>query len=182
VTSSKAYAGLKRKVSRYEPSERKTVKIPNVLAVVALLINSTLAMAVDPFGFAFGMTPSAAEKLVNSVGMGSTRWLGKSLMVQGQDDPNHSYLVNFCENKLFSVMQSLPGNFDRMASFVDDSIRDYGQPMYVSARGSMTPNGYIRPINLYWKIGADEYVRLMEMGQNYAIVYEKANPCGKSPN
>lgn len=150
------------------------------ILLLALAIGD--AQAVQPFGFNFGMSSNAVEKAADSMGLGISKWFGKTLIVQAQDNQHHSYLFNFCNDKLYEVSQHFQFSFDQMASFVDATVGEYGQPMWVSAKSAMTPNGPLRPINLYWKIdGGASYVRLMQMPESFAIVYQAQNSCVKVP-
>ena len=152
------------------------------LTAVGMFFFAANAEAINPFGLPFGATKEPVLKAIELMQLGTTRWVGGSLIIQAQDDPRHSYLLNFCQEKLYSVSQTFPNSFDKMAGFVEISVRDYGQPVIVSAYGVMTDKGFLRPINLYWKIDNKTYVRLMQMPDTYAVVYEIENSCNKVPN
>jgi len=149
--------------------------------IAAALQWCATAHAEIPFGFKFGMTKQATENAATAMGLGVSKWLGATLIVQAQDDPRHSYMFNFCQDKLFEVSQNFPLEFRKMADIVDDSIRQYGQPVFVSAQGAMTQNGFLRPINLYWKIDEASYVRLMQLEKQYNVIYQTENSCVKVP-
>ncbi|UKI10791.1 MULTISPECIES: hypothetical protein [Variovorax] len=144
-----------------------------------LLLAVFPASALNAFGFTQAMTPQQVARA--STNLGIAKWFGKSLIVQAQDDVDHSYLFNFCNDRLYSASQTFPANFERMAGFIDQTIQQYGQPMFVSAVGGMGSSGFIRPINLYWKLGESDYLRLMQLERTYALVYETKNTCTKVP-
>lgn len=139
------------------------------------------ALAENPFGFRFGMSRFDVEKSIGLFGLGSTTFIGKTLMVQAADHPQHRYMFNFCEDKLYEASQIFPTNFEQTASFIDASVRSYGQPIYVSAPGSMGSSGFFWMTNLYWKIDVSSYVRLMQLNSSYHIVYQTENACNKVP-
>lgn len=156
-------------------------RVSITLASVLLLMCRT-AFAESPFGFTFGMSKQAVEQATLKMELGASKWLGETLLVQAQDDSRHSYLFNFCEGRLYEVSQAFPRSHERMANFVDDSISKYGQPMFVSAIGAMTQDGFLRPINFYWRVASKTYLRLMLLDRQYSIVWQTENACAKIPN
>jgi hypothetical protein len=127
------------------------------------------ALAADPFGFPIGMSRKAAEEAAATMGLGISRWLGTSLIVQAQDDQRHSYLFNFCENKLIEASQKFPANFEQMANFVDAPLHDCGQPLFVSPQGAVMQTGFLRPISLYWKSTTAHTSALMQLPHSYNL-------------
>ena len=123
-----------------------------------LICNSSSAFAFEAFGFVSGMSEASAEKSASN--LGRVKWYGKSLTVQAQDHPDHGYLFNFCEGRLYEAGQTFPSNFDQMANFIDATIQEYGQPFSVSTQGGMGGQGFVRPINLYWTVGTKDYLRV----------------------
>lgn len=150
-----------------------------LLLVIPLTATTATAIAIEPLGFRFGMSPDAVLESVKQRGMGETRWFGRTLRVQGANEQD--YMFNFCQEQLYEIAATYRLNFDAMANIVDSSIKTYGQPWYVSADGAMTDNGFLRPINLYWKIDDKSFMRLMEMPHSYALVYQTKNSCVKVP-
>ena len=157
-------------------------RLSNAIAAILLASSVAGAQAVEAFGFSTGQSPQQVEKIASDLNLGVAKWFGKSLLVQAQDSQTHSYLFNFCGERLYSVWQTFPPNFDRMAGFVDQAVQRYGQPIIVSAVGGMGANGYVRPINLYWKIGPKDFLRVMQLESSYALIYETENSCAKVPN
>lgn len=139
------------------------------------------ANALEAFGFVQGMSPRQVEKAVDASNFGVSKWFGKTLLVQAQDAQDHSLMFNFCDDQLYEITQNFPANFDRMAGFVDQTIKQYGQPVIVSATGGMGSAGYVRPISLYWKIGEADFLRLMQLEHSYALVYATKNACAAVP-
>jgi hypothetical protein len=136
--------------------------------------------AIDPFGFRFGTSQTQVENAVSVQGLGVASWIGRTLRVQAADN-SRSYLFNFCKDSLVEVSGSFQENFEQMASIVETSVKAYGQPWYVSAEGAMTDAGFLRPINLYWKMDESTFMRLMQMPHSYTVVYQVKNSCGKVP-
>ncbi|MFM0072044.1 hypothetical protein PQQ86_12800 [Paraburkholderia sediminicola] len=69
----------------------------------------------------------------------------------------------------------------KMADAVDDSIRQYSQPVFVEAQGAMTQDGLLRPINLYCKIDGVFFVGLMQLERQYNVINQTRNTCVKVP-
>jgi hypothetical protein len=151
------------------------------VAVLVFVAVSEKSAAVEPFGFRFGMSQKAVEGAVDQRGIGPPSWLGRTLRVQAVDSPHILYMFNFCGNELVEISGHFPQDFDQMANVVDESVKTYGQPWLVSAQGGMTDSGFLRPINLYWKIDKKTFMRLMEMPNSYTLVYETENACWKVP-
>ena len=145
------------------------------------LLSARSANALEAFGFASGQSPQQVEAAANGYSLGIAKWFGKTLLVQGQDSQAHSYMFNFCNEHLYEITQDFPANFEKMAGFVDQTIQTYGQPVLVSATGGMDVNGFVRPLNLYWKIGAKDYLRVMQLESSYALIYATENTCAKVP-
>jgi hypothetical protein len=150
-----------------------------ILALLVPLVASTPAIDIEPFGFQFGMSQSAVEKAIRDRGIGAPSWLGATLRLQ--INSGQFYVFNFCKSQLVEVTASFPPNFDQMANIVDSSISSYGQPVLVSAVAGMATEGFIRPINIYWKVDEQTFLRLMELPQSYSLVYETQNSCWKVP-
>ncbi len=146
------------------------------------LLSAGSANALEAFGFSSGQSPQQVEAAANGYSIGIAKWFGKTLIVQSQDSQAHSYMFNFCNGHLYEITQNFPANFEKMASFVDQVIQTNGQPVYVSATGGMGANGFVRPLNLYWKIGAKDYLRVMQLESSYALIYATVNTCAKVPS
>jgi hypothetical protein len=151
-----------------------------IFATVAPLADA--ADAVEAFGFKQGLLPRQVEQGAQAYNLGVAKWFGKTLIVQAQDSQAHSYMFNFCNEQLYEITQNFPSNFERMADFVDQTIKQYGQPVIVSATGGMGIAGFVRPINLYWKIGEKDYLRLLQLETSYALIYTTKNSCVAVPN
>ena len=152
------------------------------IALVLASVLCTPALAVvNAFGFTSGMSRQAVETEVKVMNLGVGKMFGGTLTVQGQDNYHHAYLFNFCNDKLYEVSQQFPANFEQMASFVDSTLQKYGQPLIVSATGGMTSAGFVRPLNIYWKLDDSTYMRLMQLTLNYTVIYQWANSCVKVP-
>ncbi len=152
-------------------------------AIFALVLtgHSVQANAFEAFGFRSGMSKSVVDSAAKSLTLGIGKWFGESLIVQAQDAEHHNFLFNFCDDQLYSVSQTFPANFENMAGFVDDSIRRFGQPIFVSALGAVGSHGFVRPINIFWKMGETDYLRLMQFGDQYSLIYENKNSCATVP-
>lgn len=153
-----------------------------VAATLFFILLSSDAPALDAFGFSTGQSPQQVESTAKNFNLGVAKWFGKSLIVQAQDSQEHSYLFNFCNERLYSISQTFPAKFERLAGFVDQSIQSYGQPMFISAAGGVGPSGFVRPINFYWRVGSTDYLRVMQLESSYTLIYETENPCTKVPN
>lgn len=164
-------------------SQIKRFLLRTHVAGIFLLSVGTLtppASALEAYGFVQGMSPSQVELAASNLGI--AKWFGKTLIVQVQDAQRHSYTFNFCDEQLYEVAQTFPSNFDQMAGFVDQTLRQYGQPIGLSAMGGMGSAGFVRPINFYWKIGEKDYLRLMQLESSYALIYASKNACKDVPN
>ena len=154
----------------------------SIAAIIFSLLSAGTANALEAFGFVSGQSPQKVEATANGLGLGVARWFGKTLLVQGQDAQAHSYMFNFCNERLYEITQNFPVNFEKMTGFVDQTIQSYGQPVLVSAAGGMSASGFARPLNLYWKIGARDYLRVMQLEHSYALIYATENACAKVPS
>jgi hypothetical protein len=152
-----------------------------ILGAVVAVAASAPAHAAPGFGFTPDVTKQGVEAAAAALNLGAAKWFGASYLVQGQDNYYHSWIFNFCNDKLYEVSQQFPANFEQMANFVDTSIQQYGQPIIVSAMGGMGQGGFIRPLNLYWKIDGSTYMRLMQLATNYTVIYQWVNSCEKVP-
>jgi hypothetical protein len=141
---------------------------------VAALSLGDRVLAADAFGFTFGMNRDAVLKTAKDKGMGvliETKLFPNELNTSA-DVTAHNCSFDFCEDKLYSVVQIFPRNLREMAQFVDDTILFYGQPVIVKA---LKREG----IGITWKVNDTTYVRLSEFGDDYAIDYRNENPCVK---
>jgi hypothetical protein len=123
------------------------------------------------------------ESNIIEYALGDIQWMGKSsdpsLVVKKPD--NSFFVFNFCNDSLFDVGQSFPRNFEKLSSFVDMTIKKFGQPMHVNALGGMGENGFVRPINMYWKLNEKDFLRIMQFDNEYTIAYKAKNDCIKVP-
>lgn len=158
------------------------MKVLMLAAFVGAGLSAPTHAAINAFGFTPGMSKQAVEAAATSMGLGVPKWVGHSFLVQGQDNYYHEWLFNFCNDKLYEVSQGFPTNFDQIANFVEASLREHGQPLFVSATGAMLSGGFVRPVNLYWKLDAGAaYLRLMQLPKSYTVIYQWPNSCVKVP-
>jgi hypothetical protein len=157
----------------------RSLRALGTLSALAFVPDS--ANALEAFGFTGSMSPKQVEQGVQTLGLGVSKWFGRTLIVQAQDHHAHSYMFNFCNEHLYEVTQSFPSNFDRMAGVVEETIKQFGQPILVSAAGGMGTNGFVRPTNFYWKVDEKDYLRLMQMENSFSLVYATENACTKVP-
>jgi hypothetical protein len=94
------------------------------------------------------------ESLIRNAALGDLQWeMEKTAIRVNKPDNSGFFLFQFCNDRLFSVSQLYPANFEKMASFVDDTIKYFGDPIIVSALGEQVlPNGLSRQINMHWQL------------------------------
>ena len=150
-----------------------------IVVLSGFIMILSLGSAFEAFGFKSGISEKEVESNIKNYALGDLHRVGNSFVVNKSD--NSSFVFNFCDNSLYDVAQSFPANFEKLSSFVDMTIKKFGQPMHVSALGGMGTNGFVRPINMYWKLNEKDFLRILQFDEEYTIVYETKNDCIKVP-
>ena len=142
------------------------------------------AYAVDPFGMRFGMSRQELMQEAERLGNVVTPDGFETVFVEDKVNSKHSYLFNFCNNKLMEAAEVAPFDVKGLARVVDEAIRQYGQPQLVSTI-KLDPQRLLGVV-WFWRTDTSTILRVDVVEGYHRQNYSTKNMCrpvrmGSSP-
>jgi len=151
-----------------------TLLLAMVLAPAAAA-RAAPARAVDPFGMRFGMSRQELMQEAERLGNVVTPDGFATVFVEDKVNSRHSYLFNFCNDKLMEAAEIAPFDVKGLARVVDEAIGQYGQPALVSTI-KLDRQGLVGVV-WFWRTDMSTILRVDVVEGVYRQNYSTKNAC-----
>jgi hypothetical protein len=140
------------------------------------------AVAFNVLGVETGASPDVVENQIRKMGLGNISWgegsgAFKTLYSQQNDIQNTVNSYGFCNNKLVQVQSTKATKFDQLANFIDETIKQYGQPSKVSAGVKVFGWGNSGKVTMQWKLGSTDIMTIYQLSGTHIVSYETKSEC-----